>query len=187
MECPHCGLVSPASATRCDCGFDFISKTLERSYLKESLGPRFKQAPAIAPREPWSSGVDIRLILFLVVMVGVLGVLFVAIVESRITPGREWQNAKHYRALREKAQGRSQLSSAEVISIMGKPETIINPGEESGDIQRLRPAQKYLLWSTGCEPSIAGGFCQEGVLEDGAGVDTFVKLTTKRVRIEKGK
>jgi hypothetical protein len=27
MECPVCELVSPAAATTCDCGYDFIAQT----------------------------------------------------------------------------------------------------------------------------------------------------------------
>jgi hypothetical protein len=32
-DCPKCGLVNPPSAQRCDCGYDFVSRTTERSYL----------------------------------------------------------------------------------------------------------------------------------------------------------
>ena len=28
MDCPHCGLVNPVSACRCDCGYDFDSQRL---------------------------------------------------------------------------------------------------------------------------------------------------------------
>lgn len=31
-DCPKCGLVNPPSAVRCDCGYDFVSKTVEQSY-----------------------------------------------------------------------------------------------------------------------------------------------------------
>src|SRR3972149_6904190 len=34
-DCPKCGLTSPASALRCDCGFDFSSKKVEASYLSQ--------------------------------------------------------------------------------------------------------------------------------------------------------
>ena len=29
MECPTCGLFNPATAQRCDCGFDFVSGTMK--------------------------------------------------------------------------------------------------------------------------------------------------------------
>ncbi|MBN9121990.1 MAG: hypothetical protein J0I06_23085 [Planctomycetes bacterium] len=32
-DCPKCGLVNPPSAQRCDCGYDFISRSVEASYL----------------------------------------------------------------------------------------------------------------------------------------------------------
>lgn len=33
MDCPSCHLVNPDSAERCDCGYDFRSRTLKSSYL----------------------------------------------------------------------------------------------------------------------------------------------------------
>jgi hypothetical protein len=33
QQCPHCGLFSTPEAARCDCGYDFGSKTLKSSYL----------------------------------------------------------------------------------------------------------------------------------------------------------
>jgi hypothetical protein len=33
MNCPNCGLENPPSATRCDCGFDFDSRQMSRSFL----------------------------------------------------------------------------------------------------------------------------------------------------------
>src|SRR5207249_10958699 len=35
MDCPNCKLVNPPTATRCDCGYDFQTHTMERSYLTE--------------------------------------------------------------------------------------------------------------------------------------------------------
>jgi len=32
VKCPHCGLINPAIAERCDCGFDFPTKTLKKPY-----------------------------------------------------------------------------------------------------------------------------------------------------------
>lgn len=33
QRCPHCGLFSPPEAARCDCGYDFASKTVKSSYV----------------------------------------------------------------------------------------------------------------------------------------------------------
>ena len=33
MNCPRCGLINPGTAQRCDCGYDFISKSVQESYL----------------------------------------------------------------------------------------------------------------------------------------------------------
>ncbi len=33
MDCPKCGLTNPASAFRCDCGYDFSSREVKDSYL----------------------------------------------------------------------------------------------------------------------------------------------------------
>lgn len=32
-DCPTCGLINPPEAQRCDCGYDFVSRTVEASYL----------------------------------------------------------------------------------------------------------------------------------------------------------
>ena len=35
MDCPNCKLVNSSTATRCDCGYDFQTHTVEKSYLTE--------------------------------------------------------------------------------------------------------------------------------------------------------
>ena len=35
MDCPNCKLVNPPNATRCDCGYDFQTRTIQQSYLTE--------------------------------------------------------------------------------------------------------------------------------------------------------
>jgi hypothetical protein len=34
-RCPKCGLTNPSTALRCDCGWDFQSRTAARSYLQQ--------------------------------------------------------------------------------------------------------------------------------------------------------
>ena len=33
-DCPKCGLVNPPDAQRCDCGYDFATRTVKPSYLE---------------------------------------------------------------------------------------------------------------------------------------------------------
>jgi uncharacterized membrane protein len=35
MDCPNCKLVNPPTAERCDCGYDFKTRTIKESYLTE--------------------------------------------------------------------------------------------------------------------------------------------------------
>jgi hypothetical protein len=35
MDCPRCKLVNPATAVRCDCGYDLQTGTMQDSYLTE--------------------------------------------------------------------------------------------------------------------------------------------------------
>jgi hypothetical protein len=36
MNCPRCGLSNPETAQRCDCGYDFINKSVEEPYFTSS-------------------------------------------------------------------------------------------------------------------------------------------------------
>ncbi len=36
MNCPNCGLINPPSALRCDCGFDFVSRSIQASYADQA-------------------------------------------------------------------------------------------------------------------------------------------------------
>jgi hypothetical protein len=38
MKCPKCGLINPDTAQRCDCGYDFPSGEMKKSYLARSDG-----------------------------------------------------------------------------------------------------------------------------------------------------
>ena len=40
MDCPRCKLISPATAQRCDCGYDFETKTVEKAFV--TVGPKMK-------------------------------------------------------------------------------------------------------------------------------------------------
>jgi Zn-dependent protease with chaperone function len=40
VKCPHCGLFNPSNAQRCDCGYDFASRQIQRSYLNQAEAPR---------------------------------------------------------------------------------------------------------------------------------------------------
>ena len=57
MDCPRCCLINPPNATRCDCGYDFEKKTIERPFYEAKL-----------PR-------DIKTFLIFVIVLNVLGAL----------------------------------------------------------------------------------------------------------------
>jgi Flp pilus assembly protein TadB len=42
MDCPRCGLVNPDTAERCDCGYDFQSKKVEKPYFRQGLPATIK-------------------------------------------------------------------------------------------------------------------------------------------------
>ena len=37
MKCPRCGLTNPGVAQRCDCGFDFKTRSVEQAYFTQKL------------------------------------------------------------------------------------------------------------------------------------------------------
>ena len=49
MTCPNCGLINPATAQRCDCGFDFDAWLVKESYL-DSKARRFGNLASLGDR-----------------------------------------------------------------------------------------------------------------------------------------
>ena len=39
-ECPKCGLINPTDSERCDCGYDFESRTIQASYIQSRTSSR---------------------------------------------------------------------------------------------------------------------------------------------------
>lgn len=37
MDCPRCKLINPSTALRCDCGYDFESKSVKKPYFVQEL------------------------------------------------------------------------------------------------------------------------------------------------------
>ena len=51
MDCPRCKLVNPPTAKRCDCGYDFETHTVEKSYYQQSVSKEIKNGLAIITAE----------------------------------------------------------------------------------------------------------------------------------------
>lgn len=45
MKCPHCGLINPDIAERCDCGYDFTAKTVEQAYAHAEPEKKAPKSP----------------------------------------------------------------------------------------------------------------------------------------------
>lgn len=41
-KCPRCGLFNPATAQRCDCGYDFETGIVKNAYFKQGLPREFR-------------------------------------------------------------------------------------------------------------------------------------------------
>ena len=48
MKCPRCGLFNPDTAQRCDCGYDFATRTVKNAYFKQELPREFRTYVIIA-------------------------------------------------------------------------------------------------------------------------------------------
>src|SRR5205807_4398765 len=66
MNCPACNLINPDSAQRCDCGYDFETRTIRGSYLPQKLQ---KQTASLAKK----CLVGVIAIIALTVLVGLIG------------------------------------------------------------------------------------------------------------------
>jgi len=49
-QCTNCGLISPEEAVRCDCGYDFTTRTIESSYLLAHIQRKHGDDATIAQR-----------------------------------------------------------------------------------------------------------------------------------------
>lgn len=59
-KCPHCGLYSPDTALRCDCGYDFASQQLKASYLQATKPHSTSAAGTATTTAPVSSVSAVR-------------------------------------------------------------------------------------------------------------------------------
>jgi len=78
VQCPKCRLFNPDTAIRCDCGYDFRTKTIEASYL-------------VAKRQPQSPGGSTFGGFLGGLLIGLIGVLIIHLVtEARATRTGAW-------------------------------------------------------------------------------------------------
>ncbi len=58
MKCPNCSLINPESALRCDCGFDFVSKTMKDPYLPIKEQQKIREAQDLDFFAPEKKGIQ---------------------------------------------------------------------------------------------------------------------------------
>jgi hypothetical protein len=87
LKCPNCKLINPPAALRCDCGYDFESKTVERSFLtsQQASDPEAWRTKEILKFLGWW---------YLTVAVFPLGILCAILVASLLLAAarRSWWN-----------------------------------------------------------------------------------------------
>ena len=66
QDCPTCGLTNPDTAQRCDCGYDFSSRTMKQPYLR----PRALEGQGA---ERWTTG-WIQCVCFCIMWIGLYAV-----------------------------------------------------------------------------------------------------------------
>jgi hypothetical protein len=82
MKCPRCGVFNPPSAQRCDCGYDFTSGTVQRSYLN------------VTPQLPTEIKIFLTLVVALNIVVVVIAVTGADV--SRIAVSVVWSLAVYW-------------------------------------------------------------------------------------------
>lgn len=70
MECPSCGLLNHKSAKRCDCGYDFASKKIERSYLPVETGYKIRAQKRS------------RILFYTTLLLALMGLIFIGVGQS---------------------------------------------------------------------------------------------------------
>jgi hypothetical protein len=91
MDCPRCGLINPTTASRCDCGYDFQTQTVEQPFYQQKLPRDIKKflvlvvvLNAISALVALVSGDPIRL-LFVAIWSAALWLTY-----SRLIRGKNW-------------------------------------------------------------------------------------------------
>jgi len=74
-KCPRCGLFSPEEAIRCDCGYDFKTRTIQSSYLVAHVLEKHGGAANILKASSKSNIRSGTLLLAIAAAVGFIGYL----------------------------------------------------------------------------------------------------------------